>query len=63
MRAALAIASTRPMTISMAKYMSMKTPSAPEKPWSIMRRTATGTVSMAPAEATSATSATATMPG
>ncbi len=51
------------MTISMAKYLSMKTPSAPEKPWSIMRRTATGTVSMAPAEAISATSATSTMRG
>ena len=41
----------------------MKAPSPPEKPWSTMRRTATGTTSMAAAEATSAAIASPNMRG
>ena len=49
------------MTASVAKYLSIRFGSIPEKPRSIMRLTASGTASVAPAEASSAMSAAASI--
>ena len=61
-RAAEASASTTPITTSMPKYCDMKPESPPPKPWSIIRRTASGKVSVIAAASTSAAIAAATMP-
>ncbi len=50
------------MPMSVAKYLSTKSGSMPEKPRSIMRLMASGTASVAPAETISAISAAASIP-
>ncbi len=59
---ALASASTPAIAIITAKYWSISPIRSAEKPWSIMRRTASGTTSVAAAATSSATSAAATCP-